>query len=56
MQMKHVQTLGNVRELEMHELESISGGFPPALIAAGYVAAGFGTGFGVSYGLARWLG
>ncbi len=62
MQMNHIQTLGNVRELKMHELESISGGALPiaGLIlvakAAGTAAAGFGTGFAVGYGLARWLG
>lgn len=64
MEIKAISDFENVRKLEIHELENISGGLLPAIPAgvvlvakaAGLTAAGFGTGFGVSYGLARWLG
>lgn len=42
-------------ELELHELENVSGGIAPILIGAGIVA-GLGGGFAAGYGLARWLG
>lgn len=63
-EMKNVSDFENARTLEMHELESISGGVLPAIPvgvvvvakAAGITAGGFGVGFGVGYGLSRWLG
>lgn len=42
-------------ELELHELENVSGGIAPVLIGVGIVVAG-GAGFAAGYGLSRWLG
>mgnify|MGYP003085445839 CR=1 FL=1 len=42
-------------ELDLYELENVSGGIAPILIGVG-IAAGLGGGFAAGYGLARWLG
>lgn len=52
----NVANFKNAYELNMCDLNNVSGGVVPAVAIVGGIIVGGGLGFGAGYGLARWLG